>query len=110
MKDLGSSETSLRCHHCAGPLTKDVETTEWTVSPFIRDSFSMVFNFILFYFYKTFELSFCICLSLIIIIMFLVCYVTSIDWLRYWWHSKCVLRIQPWYGFLLLVLISLKSL
>ncbi|EXC02649.1 hypothetical protein L484_002314 [Morus notabilis] len=32
----------LRCRHCAGPLTKDIETTQWTVRPFIRDSFSMI--------------------------------------------------------------------
>ncbi|CAN7005705.1 unnamed protein product [Brassica rapa subsp. trilocularis] len=32
----------IRCHHCAGPLTKSLETSEWTVSPFIRDSFSMI--------------------------------------------------------------------
>ncbi|CDY51241.1 BnaA03g06970D [Brassica napus] len=35
-------ETEIRCHHCAGSLTKNLETSEWTVSPFIRDSFSMV--------------------------------------------------------------------
>ncbi|WZZ90893.1 hypothetical protein YC2023_119472 [Brassica napus] len=35
-------ETEIRCHHCAGPLTKNLETSEWTVSPFIRDSFSMI--------------------------------------------------------------------
>ncbi|CAF2120167.1 unnamed protein product [Brassica rapa subsp. narinosa] len=34
-------ETEIRCHHCAGSLTKNLETSEWTVSPFIRDSFSM---------------------------------------------------------------------
>ncbi|KAH6789724.1 transmembrane protein [Perilla frutescens var. frutescens] len=32
----------LRCPHCAGPLTKQMETSEWTVSPLIRDSFSMI--------------------------------------------------------------------
>ncbi|KAL6337146.1 hypothetical protein AAG906_036460 [Vitis piasezkii] len=31
-----------RCHHCAGPLSKDMETSAWTVPPFIRDSFSMI--------------------------------------------------------------------
>ncbi|XP_034692916.1 uncharacterized protein LOC117919776 [Vitis riparia] len=31
-----------RCHHCAGPLSKDIETSAWTVPPFIRDSFSMI--------------------------------------------------------------------
>ncbi|KAK4769630.1 hypothetical protein SAY86_027780 [Trapa natans] len=32
----------LRCHHCAGPLSKDLETSGWTLSPLIRDSFSMI--------------------------------------------------------------------
>ncbi|PKI77329.1 uncharacterized protein LOC116203251 [Punica granatum] len=32
----------LRCHHCAGPLSKDMETSDWTVPPLIRDSFSMI--------------------------------------------------------------------
>ncbi|CAN8244006.1 unnamed protein product [Cochlearia groenlandica] len=36
------NEFGSRCHHCAGPLTKDLETSKWTVSPFIRDSFSMI--------------------------------------------------------------------
>ncbi|XP_048424078.1 uncharacterized protein LOC103956198 isoform X2 [Pyrus x bretschneideri] len=35
-------ETSVRCHHCAGPLSKKMETSEWTVAPLIRDSFSMI--------------------------------------------------------------------
>ncbi|XP_050226089.1 uncharacterized protein LOC126675487 [Mercurialis annua] len=35
-------ERNLRCHHCAGPLSKDMETSEWTVAPLIRDSFSMI--------------------------------------------------------------------
>ncbi|RLM93833.1 uncharacterized protein C2845_PM08G08920 [Panicum miliaceum] len=30
------------CHHCAGPLSKDMETSSWTVSPMVRDSFSMI--------------------------------------------------------------------
>lgn len=34
--------TSMRCHHCAGPLSKEMETSGWTVPPLIRDSFSMV--------------------------------------------------------------------
>ncbi|GAB4831109.1 hypothetical protein Ancab_005120 [Ancistrocladus abbreviatus] len=34
--------TSLRCPHCAGPLSKDMETSRWTVPPLIRDSFSMI--------------------------------------------------------------------
>ncbi|XP_073015035.1 uncharacterized protein [Primulina eburnea] len=32
----------LRCQHCAGPLSKEMETSEWTVSSLIRDSFSMI--------------------------------------------------------------------
>ncbi|OAY46053.1 uncharacterized protein LOC110618658 [Manihot esculenta] len=32
----------LRCHHCAGPLSKEMETSDWTVPPLIRDSFSMI--------------------------------------------------------------------
>ncbi|CAN6577662.1 hypothetical protein ACFX13_008437 [Malus domestica] len=35
-------ETSMRCHHCAGPLSMKMETSEWTVAPLIRDSFSMI--------------------------------------------------------------------
>ncbi|KAK4741827.1 hypothetical protein SAY87_025415 [Trapa incisa] len=35
-------QLDLRCHHCAGPLSKDMETSDWTVSPLIRDSFSMI--------------------------------------------------------------------
>ncbi|KAJ6836968.1 uncharacterized protein M6B38_285480 [Iris pallida] len=31
-----------RCPHCAGPLSKDMETSSWTVAPLIRDSFSMI--------------------------------------------------------------------
>lgn len=31
-----------RCPHCAGPLSKEMETSDWTVKPFIRDSFSMI--------------------------------------------------------------------
>lgn len=31
-----------RCHHCAGPLSKDMETSSWTVPPLVRDSFSMI--------------------------------------------------------------------
>ncbi|KAG1371440.1 hypothetical protein COCNU_16G005340 [Cocos nucifera] len=31
-----------RCRHCAGPLSKDMETSSWTVAPLIRDSFSMI--------------------------------------------------------------------
>ncbi|GAV72705.1 hypothetical protein CFOL_v3_16193 [Cephalotus follicularis] len=35
-------QSSLRCHHCAGPLSKEMETSDWTVAPFVRDSFSMI--------------------------------------------------------------------
>ncbi|XP_071690428.1 uncharacterized protein [Rutidosis leptorrhynchoides] len=41
MGDL-DPRSSLRCRHCAGPLTKDMETSDWTVGPLIRDSFSMI--------------------------------------------------------------------
>ncbi|XP_077241190.1 uncharacterized protein LOC143881792 [Tasmannia lanceolata] len=37
-----SNPNSLRCHHCAGPLSKDMEASSWTIAPFIRDSFSMI--------------------------------------------------------------------
>lgn len=30
------------CSHCAGPLSKDMETSNWTVAPLIRDSFSTI--------------------------------------------------------------------
>ncbi|KAL9249736.1 hypothetical protein AKJ16_DCAP12131 [Drosera capensis] len=33
---------SLHCPHCAGPLSKDMETSGWNVPPLIRDSFSMI--------------------------------------------------------------------
>ncbi|KAK8956850.1 hypothetical protein KSP39_PZI001596 [Platanthera zijinensis] len=32
----------FRCPHCAGPLSKNLETSNWTVGPLIRDSFGMV--------------------------------------------------------------------
>lgn len=32
----------MRCPHCAGPLSKELETSDWTVAPLIRDSFSMI--------------------------------------------------------------------
>ncbi|XP_059647292.1 uncharacterized protein LOC132293718 [Cornus florida] len=35
-------KNSLRCPHCAGPLSKEMETSNWTVPPLIRDSFSMI--------------------------------------------------------------------
>ncbi|CAL0332135.1 unnamed protein product [Lupinus luteus] len=37
-----SPNNNLRCHHCAGPLSKHMETTQWTIPPLIRDSFSMI--------------------------------------------------------------------
>lgn len=33
---------AVRCPHCAAPLSKDAETSRWTVSPLIRDTFSMI--------------------------------------------------------------------
>nr|CAD1839776.1 unnamed protein product [Ananas comosus var. bracteatus] len=38
----GSDRAPQRCPHCAGPLSKDTETSSWTVAPLIRDSFSMI--------------------------------------------------------------------
>ncbi|CAK9319496.1 unnamed protein product [Citrullus colocynthis] len=35
-------KSNMRCQHCAGPLSKDMETSAWTVPPLIRDSFSMI--------------------------------------------------------------------
>ncbi|KAK9912749.1 hypothetical protein M0R45_036595 [Rubus argutus] len=35
-------KTTMRCHHCTGPPSKVMETSEWTVPPLIRDSFSMI--------------------------------------------------------------------
>ncbi|XP_022149789.1 uncharacterized protein LOC111018136 isoform X2 [Momordica charantia] len=34
--------SNMRCQHCAGPLSKDMETSAWTIPPLIRDSFSMI--------------------------------------------------------------------
>lgn len=34
--------SNMRCHHCAGPLSKEMVTSEWTIAPLIRDSFSMI--------------------------------------------------------------------
>ncbi|XP_078177302.1 uncharacterized protein LOC144571795 [Carex rostrata] len=31
-----------RCSHCAGPLSKEMETSNWTLPPLVRDSFSMI--------------------------------------------------------------------
>ncbi|KAG7027560.1 hypothetical protein SDJN02_11574 [Cucurbita argyrosperma subsp. argyrosperma] len=36
------SKSNMRCQHCAGPLSKDMETSAWTIPPLIRDSFSMI--------------------------------------------------------------------
>ncbi|GAA0164345.1 hypothetical protein LIER_20006 [Lithospermum erythrorhizon] len=33
---------NTRCFHCAGPLSKEMETSEWTVAPLMRDTFSMI--------------------------------------------------------------------
>ncbi|XP_073317545.1 uncharacterized protein [Primulina huaijiensis] len=32
----------LRCQHCVGPLLKEMETSEWTVSPLNMESFSLI--------------------------------------------------------------------
>ncbi|XP_043694842.1 uncharacterized protein LOC122645596 isoform X1 [Telopea speciosissima] len=37
-----SSTPRFRCSHCAGPLSKELETSNWTVPPLVRDSFSMI--------------------------------------------------------------------
>ncbi|XP_074590883.1 uncharacterized protein LOC141846742 [Curcuma longa] len=34
--------SNRRCRLCSGPLSKDMETSRWTVAPLIRDSFSMI--------------------------------------------------------------------
>ncbi|XP_021726303.1 uncharacterized protein LOC110693497 [Chenopodium quinoa] len=34
--------TPITCPHCAGPLSKQMETSRWTVAPLVRDSFSMI--------------------------------------------------------------------
>lgn len=39
---MEDSKPSSTCPHCAGPLSKEMETSSWTVPPFIRDSFSMI--------------------------------------------------------------------
>ncbi|XP_074269981.1 uncharacterized protein LOC141592973 isoform X1 [Silene latifolia] len=36
------SDVPLSCPHCAGPLSKNMETSRWTVAPLVRDSFSMI--------------------------------------------------------------------
>ncbi|XP_028096423.1 uncharacterized protein LOC114296317 isoform X2 [Camellia sinensis] len=33
---------SVRCPYCAGPLAKEMEASDWTLPPLIRDSFSMI--------------------------------------------------------------------
>ncbi|XP_037412602.1 uncharacterized protein LOC119275789 isoform X2 [Triticum dicoccoides] len=42
MSEHAAPELPKRCHHCAGPLSKDMETSSWTVTPLVRDSFSMI--------------------------------------------------------------------
>ncbi|XP_042502122.1 uncharacterized protein LOC122079596 [Macadamia integrifolia] len=37
-----SNNPRFRCPHCAGPLSKEMETSNWTVPPLVRDSFSMI--------------------------------------------------------------------
>ncbi|KAH7677550.1 hypothetical protein IHE45_07G092100 [Dioscorea alata] len=42
MADRASPSRCSRCPNCSGPLSKDVETSSWTVAPLIRDSFCMI--------------------------------------------------------------------
>ncbi|RAL38822.1 unnamed protein product [Cuscuta campestris] len=42
MQSNHSLKNSVRCAHCAGPLSNEMEASEWTVPPLIRDSFSMI--------------------------------------------------------------------
>lgn len=37
-----SSQNPARCPRCAAPLSKELEASGWSLSPFIRDSFSMI--------------------------------------------------------------------
>ncbi|KAI5650531.1 hypothetical protein M9H77_36536 [Catharanthus roseus] len=37
-----SAADTMRCPHCAGPLSKEMETSQWTIPPLIRDSFAMI--------------------------------------------------------------------
>ncbi|XP_072982193.1 uncharacterized protein [Typha latifolia] len=37
-----SDPTLRRCRQCFGPLSKNMETSSWTVAPLIRDSFCMI--------------------------------------------------------------------
>ncbi|KAJ0979126.1 hypothetical protein J5N97_014600 [Dioscorea zingiberensis] len=42
MADRAPPSRCSRCPNCAGPLSKDMETSNWTVAPLIRDSFCMI--------------------------------------------------------------------
>ncbi|XP_027347738.1 uncharacterized protein LOC113859122 [Abrus precatorius] len=42
MAGTNHSDGSIRCHHCAGPLSKNMETSNWNIPPLVRDSFSMI--------------------------------------------------------------------
>ncbi|XP_047307045.1 uncharacterized protein LOC124910446 [Impatiens glandulifera] len=42
MANLESKFRKLRCSHCAGPLSKEMEISSWTVPPLIRDSFTVI--------------------------------------------------------------------
>ena len=81
-------KTDIRCPHCAGPLSKEMETSAWTVPPLIRDSFSMV----LFLRLPT---------AYILIIIFSYTEIRTTDyhgtdWLCCRWYIKCFLWIQLW--------------
>ncbi|MCL7043278.1 hypothetical protein MKW94_003722 [Papaver nudicaule] len=42
MENQKHPSCNVTCPHCAGPLSKDLETSRWTISPLIRDSFCMI--------------------------------------------------------------------
>ncbi|XP_019452061.1 PREDICTED: uncharacterized protein LOC109354172 [Lupinus angustifolius] len=44
-RSIGSSNSNKQnicCFHCAGPLSKQMEASNWTIPPSIRVSFSMI--------------------------------------------------------------------
>lgn len=102
------SETSFRCHHCAGPLSKDMETSHWNIPPLIRDSFSMVLA-PFFYFVISYICWFALSMEVQMVCIFGFCFVFEfgvfffgyvIDWLCCWWYNKCLLRVQSWYAYI----------
>ncbi|KAJ3693774.1 hypothetical protein LUZ60_009254 [Juncus effusus] len=42
MADSKTADPPQICRHCGGPLSKEMETSKWTVAPLVRDSFSMI--------------------------------------------------------------------